>query len=66
MTGYKVVRVMLDAKKPPEVRDFLTGFIQGGRVIGRPVDVITGADGALYVSDDHAGAIYRIAARRDG
>jgi glucose/arabinose dehydrogenase len=27
---------------------------------GRPVDVVPGPDGALYVSDDNAGAIYRI------
>lgn len=60
LTGYKVVRVMLDARPRPEVRDFLTGFVEGGRVIGRPVDVITGADGALFVSDDHAGRIYRV------
>ena len=28
---------------------------------GRPVDAVAGPDGALYVSDDTAGAIYRIA-----
>jgi glucose/arabinose dehydrogenase len=27
---------------------------------GRPVDAVAGPDGALYVSDDQAGAIYRI------
>jgi glucose/arabinose dehydrogenase len=26
---------------------------------GRPVDAVAGPDGALYVSDDAAGAIYR-------
>ncbi len=60
LTGFKVVRVVFDARQRPEVRDFVTGFVQGGRVIGRPVDVITGADGALFVSDDHAGRIYRV------
>jgi hypothetical protein len=30
-------------------------------VIGRPVDVAEGPDGAFYVSDDYAGAIYRVA-----
>ncbi len=60
LIGYKVVRVVFDARQRPEVRDFVTGFVQGGRVIGRPVDVITGADGALFVSDDHAGRIYRV------
>jgi glucose/arabinose dehydrogenase len=28
---------------------------------GRPVDAVPGPDGALYVSDDTAGAIYRLA-----
>jgi glucose/arabinose dehydrogenase len=31
---------------------------------GRPVDVLVMPDGALLVSDDHAGAIYRISYRR--
>ena len=30
-------------------------------MIGRPVDVAEGPDGALYVSDDYAGSIYRVA-----
>ncbi len=42
-------------------RDFLTGFERGGDVIGRPVDVAEGPDGAFYVSDDYAGSIYRVA-----
>jgi glucose/arabinose dehydrogenase len=28
---------------------------------GRPVDAVAGPDGALYVSDDTAGAVYRLA-----
>jgi glucose/arabinose dehydrogenase len=27
---------------------------------GRPVDAVPGPDGSLYVSDDTAGAIYRL------
>jgi glucose/arabinose dehydrogenase len=43
-------------------QDFLTGFelAQGGDVWGRPVAAAVGPDGALYVTDDRAGAIYRI------
>jgi glucose/arabinose dehydrogenase len=33
----------------------------GGSYWGRPVDAVPGPDGALYVSDDTAGAIYRLA-----
>src|SRR5262249_37589484 len=42
-------------------RPFLTGFLRNEDVIGRPVDVAEGPDGAFYVSDDYAGAIYRVA-----
>jgi mono/diheme cytochrome c family protein len=42
-------------------RPFLSGFLRNEDVIGRPVDVAEGPDGAFYVSDDYAGAIYRVA-----
>jgi glucose/arabinose dehydrogenase len=41
--------------------DFVSGFERDDDVTGRPVDVIVGTDGAVYVSDDDAGAVYRIA-----
>jgi glucose/arabinose dehydrogenase len=44
-----------------EERDFLWGFLEDEDVIGRPVDVAEGPDGAFYVSDDYAGAVYRVA-----
>jgi glucose/arabinose dehydrogenase len=43
-----------------KVEPFLTGFIQDNKYIGRPVDVLEMKDGSLLVSDDFAGAIYRI------
>jgi len=60
-TGYKVIRIPMRDGKPGAPQDFATGWLQGSRAWGRPVDVITGKDGALYVSDDRAGVIYRIA-----
>jgi glucose/arabinose dehydrogenase len=42
------------------VESFLTGFLQSNEYSGRPVDVQLMKDGALLVSDDFAGAIYRI------
>jgi glucose/arabinose dehydrogenase len=60
-TGYKVIRIPVRDGKPGAPQDFGTGWLQGSRAWGRPVDVITGKDGALYVSDDRAGVIYRIA-----
>lgn len=59
-TGYKIVRVNLTTGN---VNDFATGWLQGGNVIGRPVDIVVDQDGGLLVSDDNAGKIYRIAYR---
>jgi glucose/arabinose dehydrogenase/cytochrome c553 len=59
--GYKVVSLHWDGAGGVTERDFLTGFLDGDDVIGRPVDVAEGPDGAIYVSDDFAGAIYRVA-----
>ncbi len=59
-TGYKVVRVRFKDGKPVGVEDFATGWFRNGRALGRPVDVIVGRDGALYISDDAAGSIDRI------
>ncbi|HMA32924.1 MAG TPA: PQQ-dependent sugar dehydrogenase, partial [Chloroflexia bacterium] len=38
----------------------ISGWNVDGQYWGRPVDVITGKDGALYISDDAAGAVYRV------
>jgi glucose/arabinose dehydrogenase len=39
---------------------FAEGWLQGDKAWGRPVDVLILKDGSLLVSDDRAGAIYRI------
>jgi mono/diheme cytochrome c family protein len=58
--GYKVVSLHWQPDGRIVERDFLWGFLKGEDVIGRPVDVAEGPDGAFYVSDDYAGAIYRV------
>jgi glucose/arabinose dehydrogenase len=61
LTGYKVVRLPFDDGEPASaVEDFATGWLDSGDVSGRPVGLAVGPDGALYVSDDKAGFIYRI------
>jgi glucose/arabinose dehydrogenase len=60
-TGAKVVRIRIRDGKPVSYEDFITGW-QGpnGRRWGRPVDVVVHTDGSLLISDDAAGAIYRV------
>jgi glucose/arabinose dehydrogenase len=60
LDGYEVVSLHWDDQGRITERPFLTGFEVDGDVIGRPVDVVEAEDGALYVSDDYAGAIYRV------
>jgi glucose/arabinose dehydrogenase len=59
-TGYKIVRVPMEGNTPGSVQDFAVGWLDGSQTWGRPVDIITGSDGSLYVSDDAGGIIYRI------
>lgn len=59
-TGYKVVRLEMDGDKVVKQHDFITGFISGSQAIGRPVDMDFDREGSLYLSDDKAGAIYKI------
>ncbi|MGZ5894029.1 MAG: PQQ-dependent sugar dehydrogenase [Caldimonas sp.] len=65
-SGYLVARVAVDAQgRAGKPEPFIEGWLQvdaGGResVWGRPADVLVMPDGSLLVSDDLAGAIYRI------
>lgn len=61
MSGYRVSVVKLRDGMPAAYETFADGWLQGERAWGRPVDVIVAPDGALLVSDDKAGAVYRIA-----
>lgn len=56
----KVVRVIFKDGKPTGVEDFVTGFMKGAEILGRPAGLITGADGAFYISDDGKGFVYRV------
>jgi hypothetical protein len=61
-TGSKVVRVRLhDGLPTGEYEDFLTGFvIDDSHVWGRPVGVTVARDGALLVTDDANGTLWRV------
>jgi glucose/arabinose dehydrogenase len=58
--GYRVMRVELDGDRAVSYEVFASGWLQGEEAWGRPVDVQVMPDGALLVSDDEAGVIYRI------
>jgi glucose/arabinose dehydrogenase len=59
--GYRITRVILNGNRPIRYETFAEGWLQGGeKAWGRPVDVLVMPDGALLVSDDRAGAIYRV------
>jgi glucose/arabinose dehydrogenase len=58
--GYRVMRAVVDGEKIVKYEEFATGWLQNEASWGRPVDVLQMADGSLLVSDDLAGAIYRI------
>jgi len=60
-SGYQVVVLHFRPDGSISEEPFATGFMVNEKVFGRPVDVAVGPDGALYLSDDFTGSIYRIA-----
>jgi len=62
LTGYKVIRVITkDGVPTGEYEDFATGFVVNDNTVwGRPVGVAVAKDGALLVSEDANGTIWRI------
>lgn len=61
-TGYKIVKVDINGRGTPSGPvDFITGFMgEDGTVHGRPADIKALPGGAIYISDDKAGVIYRV------
>jgi glucose/arabinose dehydrogenase len=65
--GYRVMTARLEGDRVTGYEPFATGWLSdNGHVAGRPVDVLVMPDGALLISDDHAGAIYRVSYRQRG
>jgi glucose/arabinose dehydrogenase len=52
--------VRLEGNKPVSYDVFAEGWLQKMTAWGRPVDVEVMSDGSLLISDDKAGAIYRV------
>jgi glucose/arabinose dehydrogenase len=66
--GYNVMRASVDGTGKVELKPFLEGFLSDEKadppMWGRPVDVLVMRDGALLVSDDYNGIVYRVSYRR--
>ena len=58
--GYKVVALDWQADGSIVERDFLSGFRSSEGILGRPAGVTQGPDGAIFITDDYAGVIYRV------
>ena len=62
--GYRVSFVKVEGTRAVSYEPFAEGFLRGNTASGRPADVLVMPDGALLVSDDKAGRIYRISYSR--
>ena len=58
--GYRVSLVRLQGSRPVSYEPFVEGWLDGEKVSGRPVDLLIAPDGAVLLSDDMNGVIYRI------
>ncbi len=62
----KVQRIEIERGQPVRSVDFVNGWRAPDKPCGdsatwgRPADVVFGPDGAMYISDDHAGRVYRV------
>ena len=59
-TGYRISLVRLKGNSAISYEPFAEGWLEGDKVLGRPVDLLVAPDGSLLVSDDERGVIYRI------
>lgn len=64
LIGYRMTTVRLENNRAVKYEVFAEGWLQGWKAWGRPVDVQVMPGVALLVSDDSAGAIYRISFKK--
>jgi len=62
--GYRISLVELNGNRAVSYKVFAEGWLRGSQAWGRPVDVLVTPDGAMLVSDDQAGAVYRISHKK--
>jgi len=54
--GYRIARV----KRGVPIGDFITGFLRGRRVYGRPADIMSVGKDSFFFTDDYAGVVYYV------
>ena len=59
-SGYRITLVKVEAGRAVAYEPFITGWLQDEQAWGRPADVLVLPDGSMLISDDMAGAIYRV------
>jgi glucose/arabinose dehydrogenase len=57
--GYKIVIM----RKGEPLQDLVGGFLQNGKVVGRPCDVFKLSPTAFLFTDDHSGIVYLVRAK---
>jgi glucose/arabinose dehydrogenase len=63
-SGYRVTMVTVANNSAQDYQVFAAGWLQGQSNWGRPVDILVMPDGALLLSDDLNGVVYRISYTR--
>ena len=58
--GYRVVRLRENPPHANQPEDFISGFLQGNTIHGRPVDILRFGENAFLLTDDYAGVVYYI------
>jgi glucose/arabinose dehydrogenase len=58
--GYRVARLRGGGARASQPEDFINGFLQSGRVRGRPVDILNFGTDAFLLTDDYAGVVYYV------
>jgi glucose/arabinose dehydrogenase len=58
--GYAIARIRFRGGRAVGVEPFSTGWRGRDLVLGRPVDLVVGRDGSLFVSDDHGDRVHRV------
>ncbi len=59
-SGYRITMVKVEGGRAVAYEPFITGWLQDEKAWGRPADVLVLPDGSMLISDDLAGAIYRV------